>query len=332
MKYSLIKIANIKSSKLFLIFFLLLFINCLITSCSTFNNKPRKSRKGKLSGAMERASDTYSGNREVNEEKKQKKSTPLPESDNTISIYNKSYKDIEIYVENNNESDKKDNSSQLEPEHESINHSSNNNFNETSKKNEPENPSADNTKKDKDEDPVLISAGYYKKVVNSEHFNEIDCLNIALGGYFDQFTRFELEIGIGSATVLSSSNIADSIDNDLFFLQMGINYKYFKNPRYTLIGIYFKYNFSMINLYYNYKNTITVAETNEAINSDVLRGIQISAGGGINFLQTESFQIGYEASVGLISYEQYTDEGFDNDIFDSSTYLKTGFVFTVFTD
>lgn len=60
----------------------------------------------------------------------------------------------------------------------------------------------------------------------------------------------------------------------------------------------------------------------ETISSDGLSGFEAYTGLGINLVQTEGFQLGVEALPGLIIWGGSTSEGFDNDVFDDFYYTK----------
>lgn len=58
------------------------------------------------------------------------------------------------------------------------------------------------------------------------------------------------------------------------------------------------------------------------IRSDRLKGLEFYAGVGIHLIQTKSFRIGGSLSPGVILWFWDTDEGFSNDVFDPFFYLK----------
>ncbi len=63
----------------------------------------------------------------------------------------------------------------------------------------------------------------------------------------------------------------------------------------------------------------------ETIGSDGLSGFEIYTGLGLNLVQTEGFQMGAEVLPGLIVWGGETSEGFDNDVFDTFYYTKLRF-------
>jgi hypothetical protein len=63
----------------------------------------------------------------------------------------------------------------------------------------------------------------------------------------------------------------------------------------------------------------------ETISSDGLSGFELYAGLGLNLVQTEGFQLGAEVLPGLIAWGGESSEGFDNDVFDTFYYTKLKF-------
>ncbi len=63
----------------------------------------------------------------------------------------------------------------------------------------------------------------------------------------------------------------------------------------------------------------------ETISSDGLSGFELYAGLGLNVVQTDGFQLGAEALPGLIAWGGETSEGFDNDVFHTFYYTKLKF-------
>ena len=60
----------------------------------------------------------------------------------------------------------------------------------------------------------------------------------------------------------------------------------------------------------------------ETISGDGVSGFEMFAGLGINLIQSKNFQLGAEVLPGLITWGGETSEGFNNDIFDTFYYTK----------
>ena len=60
----------------------------------------------------------------------------------------------------------------------------------------------------------------------------------------------------------------------------------------------------------------------EYIRSDWLSGIELFTGIGFNIVQTHNTHLGFEITPGIILWGFHTYEGFDNDVFDPFLYVK----------
>ena len=63
----------------------------------------------------------------------------------------------------------------------------------------------------------------------------------------------------------------------------------------------------------------------ETIRSDGLSGFEMYTGLGLNLIQSKKFQLGAEVLPGLIAWGGETSEGFDNDVFGAFYYTKLKF-------
>jgi hypothetical protein len=273
------------SPTLFLI--LLFMIVFLIQSCSGTS----KNRRGKLSDAVEKASDDHDDNREV-------KTEPDPNEDE-----DEDYEDL-YYIEES-----------VEPSHYVENDSLTN----------------EKLAKESGRNPwwLLVSGG--TGFLESTEFYGLNHFNLGVGGYNQSGHHFlNLSAGFGWSPVQETSILNASLDGGINLLNIGLGYKYFVTSSHTLMGFYLSFGIHYNYMFWSYKNSIEAMAYDEygneigmeTISSDGLPGFEFYFGIGLNIIQSEGIQLGIEGSPGLILWLPETSEGFDNDVFGTFYYIK----------
>lgn len=170
-------------------------------------------------------------------------------------------------------------------------------------------------------------------LLKEDDFFGLNHFNLAIGTYLEERHYLELAAGISWAPVQETSLLSESLDGGVTLLQLGLGYKYYTTPRHTFMGLYLCAGLGYTYMRWSYKNPFEAMTYDEygnalgmeTISSDGLSGFEIYAGLGLNFVQTEEFQLGAEALPGLIAWGGETSEGFDNDVFDTFYYTKLKF-------
>ncbi|MDH3974746.1 MAG: hypothetical protein OEV42_10755 [Deltaproteobacteria bacterium] len=163
--------------------------------------------------------------------------------------------------------------------------------------------------------------------INGKKFNDLNNINLSVGGYLDEFNRLEFLVGYGQTAASLDSYLADSLDGNINLLTYGFSYKRYMTPRHTFLGQYFLFGMAMNDMYWTYKNAITAAD-GETITSDSISGLELFAGLGFNLAQTKNLHIGGEIVPSMISWERHTRHGFENDVFDTFWMTKFRVVFS----
>ena len=170
-------------------------------------------------------------------------------------------------------------------------------------------------------------------LLKEDDFFGLNHFNLAIGTYPEERHYLELAAGVSWAPVQETSLLSESLDSGVILLQLGLGYKYYTTPRHTFMGLYLCAGLGYTYMRWSYKNpfeAMTYDEYGDAlgmetISSDGLSGFEIYAGLGLNVVQTDGFQLGAEALPGLIAWGGETSEGFDNDVFHTFYYTKLKF-------
>jgi hypothetical protein len=167
-------------------------------------------------------------------------------------------------------------------------------------------------------------------LLREEDFYGLNHFNLALGAFFKKRHYAELLAAIGSAPVQETSLLSQSLDGGVLLLHLGAGYKYYITPKHTFMGLYICAGLGYAYMRWSYKNPFEAMAYDEygdelgmeTISSDGVSGFELYAGLGLNIFQTEGFQLGGEVLPGFIAWRGETSEGFDNDVFDTIYYTK----------
>lgn len=184
------------------------------------------------------------------------------------------------------------------------------------------------------EDFQWLSVGVNGGIINNADLNKFFQLEVTSGRYIDEDNYIQLVCGYGWIVLNKKRNLINSFDKDIAIFNFGLEFKTFYPSRYTdriqyiLIGA----GFSSLSLslkypveieYYDYlPDRVTVIEK---IRDDRLGAIDIHAGLGFNVLSTPDTRFCAEISPGILLPAKTTSQGFENDIFQKSFFLKLKF-------
>ena len=142
--------------------------------------------------------------------------------------------------------------------------------------------------------------------------------------------RIDFNLRASSVPIQQTSHLSESLKGGVVMLQAGADYNYFTTPPHTFMGHYLFCGVHYTYMVWRYKNAIIADEYDDygnrlrtqRIDADALQGLDVSVGMGWNPVQVKWFNIGFEASPGVILWDTSTQEGFDNDVFPILTYLS----------
>ena len=266
----------------------LLLISCLILQ-SCFGSS--KHRSGKLSDAMENASDEHEGERVVETEH-----DPDEEDDDDVYVLGVAG-EPDGYVENESATDSAD----MPPVDFIIG---------------------------RKQTWFTVAGG--SGLLREEDFYGLNHFNLALGAFLAERHFLELIAGIGSAPIQETSLLSESLEDGVLLLRLGAGYKFYTTPQHTFMGLYICAGLGYAYMRWSYKNPFEAMAYDEygnelgmeTIRSDGVSGFELYGGLGLNVIQTERFQLGGEVLPGLIAWGGETSEGFDNDVFNTFYYTK----------
>jgi hypothetical protein len=157
-------------------------------------------------------------------------------------------------------------------------------------------------------------------IISEKAFYGLDHVNLRIGTYTSEHARIEMSGGIGWAPVQQSNTLSHSIDGGVLLLNAGFQANWYTTPKYTFLGNYFlaggSYNYMM----WRYRNAIYSGF--QRITDDAIDGVELYGGVGFNLVQTSFFQLGGEVTPGIVFWVGDTREGFTNDVFGPFSYVK----------
>jgi hypothetical protein len=151
-------------------------------------------------------------------------------------------------------------------------------------------------------------------LIKGDNFYEMTNLNIFFGDYLDENTRMEFNVGGAWASVDRTNELDNSIDDGVFLISIGLDYKHLlfgrrhKNTPYFILGAAYK------RMWWEYENEIYTSD-GAVIRNDSLEGCELHAGLGVNLFESNGTQVAIEALPSVIYWLPQTTEGFDNDVF-----------------
>lgn len=277
--------------KLIVLGLMMLLIMALLPGCSGSG----ANRRGKLSDAMEKASDKHHGDR-----KTETKPPPAPETgENTVSLPDSEVTATQVEVER------------------------------TSLPGEDTSPDSDITSWG------WTTLSFGTALTTQDGFAGLNQFNLTLGNYIAQRWRAEVVLGGGWAPMKEGSDLHNSLKKNVIILSIGLTAKYYLTPGHTFLGNYLLAGLSYDRMFWEYKNPITAdvydeygnVINTEKIHSDNIGGTDIYLGIGFNLAQTRRFQLGLEAVPGILLWGSQTWGKFDNDVFKPAVYAKLKVVF-----
>ncbi|MEN8136188.1 MAG: hypothetical protein ABFS18_11735 [Thermodesulfobacteriota bacterium] len=151
-------------------------------------------------------------------------------------------------------------------------------------------------------------------LMKGDNFYEMTNLNFFFGNYLDENTRMEFNVGGAWASVDRTNDLDNSIDDGVFLISLGVDYKHLlfgrrhKNSPYLILGAAYK------QMWWEYENEIYTSD-GAVIWNDSLEGCELHAGVGVNLFESNGTQMAIEALPSVIYWLSQTTEGFDNDVF-----------------
>jgi len=185
--------------------------------------------------------------------------------------------------------------------------------------------------------PIWLSLSGGTGLLKQDEFYGLNHFDISIGTYFSQRGRVEILGGGGWAPIQETSYLGQSLKNSVQMLNIGLALKFYTTPRYTFLGQYFLFGLHYTIMRWEYNNPILADVYDEygyvigteEISVDFLDGIGLYGGIGLNLIQSAEFQLGGELSPGVIFWMPETHKGFENDVFDPFLYIKFSIILNI---
>ncbi len=161
-------------------------------------------------------------------------------------------------------------------------------------------------------------------------FEGIGEFGVSAGSYISDRFYGEVWGFFSSSTLIETAALNKSIKDGVIITGIGLEGKYFLTPSYTFLGPYLLLGMNFSHMSWDYQNAITANKYDNSgnvigtdrITSDALSGLDMFVGAGLHLFQFSGFHVGAELAPGLILWSNATSEGFDNDVFKTFFYLK----------
>ena len=269
------------------LYLITMLITLAVSACATTEPPYR----GKLSDAMEVASDDYKGERHLE----------VPESEPETETVNEPQTELVLEPETQ---------PVLEPQTEPLN-------------TEPEVSSstsvASNSQSDSDESKLNIMLSRGSGRVAGDYGDQHNWL-IRMGGEQNDMVPIEVYLGGESVSLNTDSSVHRSVDGDLNILVAGINLKRFFTHRFNTIRPYASAGIGATYMYWSYRNSFSTSD-GSTISGDDLSAFTISTAVGIEFKPIPFLSITLEANPKIHLWDVRTGKGFDNDEFEPMTMI-----------
>jgi hypothetical protein len=137
---------------------------------------------------------------------------------------------------------------------------------------------------------------------------------LLVGDRVGQKAEVYLYAGFNSLETRDSHSVSESIKGDVLTLGVGMEGRFYPLSGMPYFSPYLLGRFGGFIMFWEFKNALQSG--NEIIDSDMLGGIMVGVGAGVDIIRSESFKLGIAIIPELSLYGEETGEGFTNDFFD----------------
>ncbi|MFZ4621789.1 MAG: hypothetical protein ACOYNS_14605 [Bacteroidota bacterium] len=299
--------------------FIILSSSLLIFGCS--GSESSSHRRGKLSDAVDAASDRNSGDRTVRADFEE----PSPENDTPP---------LSITIEKKKESKTSGFSdTAASPSYQYVpNPRSKQEYLDSVYRNGHDDHSL--IQMDSSETIQSFSVGLNASsgFLSSNEFYGMTSFGLNVSGELEQGVIGEIGADMTFAPLQRTSKLSHSIEDGIVLFDLNFQLRFPTTPEYTFIGQYFLLGGGVNIMLWSYKNPIKAPVYSadgslrgyDQIDSDQLNGINLFTGIGFDLTQSLPVHLIIEVKPGVIIWTGTTTEGFDNDIFANFAYLQVG--------
>ena len=175
---------------------------------------------------------------------------------------------------------------------------------------------------------VNASSGF----LSSNEFYGMTSFGLNISGELEQGVIGEFGADMTFAPLQRTSMLSHSIEDGVILFDLNFQLRFPTTPEYTFVGQYFLLGGGANIMLWNYKYPIEAPVYSadgslrgyEKIEADKLSGLTLFTGIGFDLTQTLPVHLILEIKPGVIIWTGTTSEGFDNDIFANFAYLQLG--------
>jgi hypothetical protein len=175
---------------------------------------------------------------------------------------------------------------------------------------------------------VNASSGF----LSSNEFYGMTSFGLNISGELEQGVFGEFGADMTFAPLQRTSMLSRSIEDGVILFDLNFQIRFPTTPEYTFVGQYFLLGGGANIMLWNYKNPIEspvyaadgTLRGYEQIEADQLSGLNLFTGIGFDLTQALPVHLIIEVKPGVIIWTGTTSEGFDNDIFANFAYLQIG--------
>lgn len=179
-------------------------------------------------------------------------------------------------------------------------------------------------------DLFSVGVNFSTGLLSSSDFYGLTSVGVNFGIPVENSFLAELNLSYTYSPVQDASALAQSLSDGVSIYEAGVTVRIPTTPAFTFIGHYFLIGSGVNIMAWDYKNSFQapVFDNNgnktgtETISSDQLNGFNLFIGTGIDLTQTLPIHFIGEIIPGIILWKDATINGFDNDIFSPFFYIQ----------
>lgn len=160
---------------------------------------------------------------------------------------------------------------------------------------------------------MIIARGGYE-FAGDPFFDEGFDGEILVGDRIGRRAEVYLYAGFNSLETRDSHSVSESIKGDVLTLGVGMEGRFYPLAGMTYLSPYLLGRFGGFMMFWEFRNSLKSG--NEIIDSDMLGGIMVGVGAGVDIIRSEDFKLGVAIIPELSLYGEETGKGFTNDFFD----------------
>ncbi|MDA3958190.1 hypothetical protein [Oceanispirochaeta sp.] len=140
----------------------------------------------------------------------------------------------------------------------------------------------------------------------------------------DRINHWEVYLfgGFDNLNLYSTHALSESIKDNSFALYAGLEGRYYMFPDLQIFSPFALARIGGLYLFWEFQNALTSGD--DTIKSDILGGLLLGAGLGVDLYHGEAFRVGVTMIPEVYLFGEETSQGFTNDYFSSQGFIRWG--------